>query len=187
LPPTETAAESAAEAGRRQQRLSRRLAIALAIAVLIAAVWLLAHRALVPGGFVGAGDSPFTSATWKGARGNSASLRYDMVRSLVKGRQLKGLSRAEVLGLLGPPDGAVVASRLWGGAADDQQLATQASEYWFDLGVPGERAWWSLTKTRCWLILEFGASGGVSRWRGHDDSTAPTTLPRRTQPAAVTR
>jgi hypothetical protein len=82
--------------------------------------------------------APFDREQWLHADDRPA-VRKEMAKSLVRGRQLKGLDRAAVVALLGPP----IATDQWPGT----DMAYVLSPDWVD---------------NYWLLIKLDASGKVS-------------------------
>lgn len=92
----------------------------------------------------------FDSAVWQEVRGEFSEVRVTMIESLVRGRRLDGLSRAQVLDLLGEPDGGLYFQE-WD------------MVYWLGpqrglFGIDSE-----------WLVLRIGSDGRVSEYQVVED------------------
>jgi len=85
----------------------------------------------------------FNSAKWKAQA--ERNLRVQMIESLQWSYTLKGMRRAEILSLLGPPD-------------DTSYFREWDYVYW----LGDERDLLSIDSE--WLVLRFGKNGRVSEW-----------------------
>jgi len=107
---------------------------------------------------VGWGNAPFDSERWIAAKNSSPdNPRGKMIRSLVRSHELRGKTRAEIVALLGAPDGAdrQIADSLR--VSDD--VASSASEFDYVLGMySGYRVDYDF------LSVEFDREGRVRAW-----------------------
>jgi hypothetical protein len=91
-------------------------------------------------------SAPFDAAAWRHGRTSDNHVRLRMVDPLLESGRLEGLTRPQVLELLGPPDG--------GSYFRDWDFV-----YW--LGP--ERGFISIDSE--WLVLRLGSDGRVSEYR----------------------
>ena len=102
------------------------------------------------------GDAPFDSATWKTpGYGHTAAVRGKMLKSLLHTHRLRGMARAQVLDLLGPP-GATAGPASW------KPLNLEASTFEYYLGLWPD---FLLTFDEGYLRLVFDETGTVTRWK----------------------
>lgn len=125
----------------------------LGIALLIVAALLVRPR--MPPFW---GNAPFNRARWAAGKGwRPDNVRQAMVRSLLTEHRLVGLSRWEIRGMLGPPDGTEV--RTPTSLRVPESEAMRAREWHYILGVPdGPEA------DYYFLVVQFSQKGTVRRW-----------------------
>jgi hypothetical protein len=134
----------------------RTVVITVVIGVAVAAVLLGAL--LLSSRPVGWGDQAFDQRQWKAAKSWEAdNPRGKMVRSLMRAHDLRGMTRDQVIALLGPPDG--VDKRIEDNLSVSGADAAAAGEFEYLLGAySGYRVDFDF------LAIRFDKRGRVRAW-----------------------
>jgi hypothetical protein len=129
-------------------------ALSLLAAFLLVAIVVILRSTSPPGW----GDLPFDQKQWKAGKTNHPdNIRGKMVRSLVRHEQFRGKTRAEVVELLGPPDGAN--HRINDDLFVPDAVAAEATEFDYTLGMySGFRMDYDV------LEIRFDDRGRVRKW-----------------------
>lgn len=139
---------------KRQRFIIACLIIVGAPVVLLGGLWWLWNSPR----FAGWGDLPFDSGQWKAAKSwEPDNVRGKIVRSLLRHHRLTGMTRAEVIQLLGRPDGAD--DRVYDSMRVSDERAKTAGEFTYVLGMySGFRIDYDV------FDIRFGEDGKVRGW-----------------------
>jgi hypothetical protein len=109
------------------------------------------------------GNVPFDSSEWKAvAHQQDKDIRGKMLRSLLLGRSIRGLTRSEVAHLLGEPDSQLELTS--SGKKRPGSEPAHSAEYWYDLGYHH-----GFGIDLDFLVVCFSEDGKVRAWRVHRD------------------
>lgn len=132
------------------------LIVGILLTIGVVGLAVVAFRVLMPSEWHQ--DLVFNQQTWKANKnGDRDNPRGRMLDSLLADKRLKGMTRAQVIDLLGPPDGLdrIVNDSLT--TSDD--AANTANEFLYILG-----AWSGFRMDPDFLSICFDSHGRVRRW-----------------------